>query len=188
MKKYSMKLLACALLMFSASSVYASIIETVQLDFASGAQYNGTITFNDNYHGMIATSGTLTGGSYNYNQSFDWTWWTGTGNVNPQDNNGDGYLNDWLMNNAGGSWTDFIGISWDQGASIANNAATFVFGSDSYYGGVNSTGDLMVGASVATGSLGTASTNTASVPEPASLALFGLGLIGLGIARKRVNS
>jgi hypothetical protein len=88
----------------------AVIVESIHLDFASGAVFDGTVTFNDGYQGMIDTEGYLVGGSNGFNEYFHWTWWQGVGQVNPQDSNSDGLLNDWLMNGVdGGSYSMTMG-------------------------------------------------------------------------------
>ncbi|MFZ5842795.1 MAG: hypothetical protein ACOY3E_07820 [Pseudomonadota bacterium] len=165
MKKW---LAAAALMLCGQAS--ASIVETVYLEFESGATWEGTITFNDGYLGMTDAEGWLTGGSNNFNEFFSWTWWQGTGQTNPQDWNGDGFFTDWLMNGTSSSdYTIYIGLAW----SVVDTQLTFALLSDPYYSGNNVYNDLITNVS------------TTGVTEPSALLLAGLGLGLLLMQRRR---
>jgi hypothetical protein len=63
MKKFIGHTMLSFLLLFGMFGVAsASIIETIHLDFESGAVWDGTITFKDNFQGMINSDGYLNGG------------------------------------------------------------------------------------------------------------------------------
>lgn len=162
-------------LLAGAASASATIIENVTLNFQSGATWNGTITFADNYQGMLDTDGMLTGGIHNYNHHTTWTWWQGTNQTNPYDSNFDGLLNDWLMDGTtGGSYSLYIGLSWDPTLSVISGGIDFAPLSDPYYNGWAGTNDLI-----------TSFTNN-SVPDTASTAsLLGLALAGVVLLRRR---
>ncbi len=156
--------------------VSADIIETVHLDFQSGATWDGTITFNDNYAGMIDTDGYLSGGTYSYNDIyFSWTWWEGSNQPHPY-YDFDGNMHDLLMSGPEPSWTSFLGITWDADASMLSGGVSIVTDiNDNYWKSYSSTGDQIVGYQVGPN----------PVPEPATMLLFGSGIAGLIGTRMR---
>lgn len=168
------KLALAALFSLAATQASASIVETVHLEFQSGGVYDGTITFNDGYQGMVDTDGYLTGGSNNYNEYFSWTWWQGTNQTNPQNYFGQGYM-DWLMNGSSNfSYTQYIGLTWDVNASVLQGGLSLVDTHNSYSFGNAAYNDAIVSWSIG----GT------SVPESSGLLLLTLGLAGLAAQRK----
>lgn len=138
----------------------ANAVTTLKLEFVSGASYSGTVTFADNYLGMVSTDGTLSGGSYG-SQHYSQTWWESTSQQNPRnyDSNPATY-EDWLIGDNG----DYIGLSWLYGQLGDAPVLTFM-NVDSYHSSVLSSGDRIVG-----GDFGN------SVPEPSSILLVGLAL------------
>lgn len=161
--------------------VQANIVTTLHLDFSSGAQYDGTVTFMDDYLGLIDTDGTLSGGSYG-SQHFGWTWWAGTGQPNPQDYDGDAatYEDILMSGDVVGSFVNFISFSWVHG-NVGDvpvlNLDPLSNPSNNYWKSVFGEGrDTIV-----SGTFG----NT--VPEPGSLALLGLAIACIGLTKRKVK-
>ena len=167
---------------FALVPAQASIDTTLHLEFTSGATFDGTVTFNNGYAGMIGTSGTLTGGGYG-TINFNWTWWHGTGQTNPRDFDGDASTyEDILMGGGAGApdftFTRFIGLSWLIGApgdAPVLNLVTRPVPNANYWNSIDGAGsDLIV-----RGAFGH------TVPEPGTLALAGLAQVGAGALRRR---
>lgn len=163
-----------------AAPAHADVVTGLQLAFASGATWTGTVTFTDGYGKMIDTNGTMTGGPADGKQ-FTWTWWQGTSQSNPVDYDGDPLTNeDLLMAGVEPNWTDYIGISWFIGSPgdlpVLNLNPLPNGDYANYWRSLNAEQDVIV--SGAFGSLN-------NVPEPGSLALGGLALLAAGAARRR---
>jgi hypothetical protein len=158
-------------LSFLASTAHADVVTTLHLEFESGAVFDGTVTFNDGYAGMLDASGTLNGGPWG-TKAINWTWLAGTGGANPQDMDGNpGTYEDWLMD--GMSTLDdtiYIGLSWAY--PVAGAVPTIVAAPDILFHGIN------IEDRIVDGQFG-------AVPEPAMLSLLGLGMAGLAASRRR---
>ena len=64
MKLSSLLTTSVAILSLSAISAHANVVHNLSLDFQSGAQYTGTVTFKDDYSSLLGTQGILSGGDY----------------------------------------------------------------------------------------------------------------------------
>lgn len=141
--------------------------------FGSGAVFNGTVTFQDDFSNVLAVDGWLTGGSYG-NDHINWVWDPTT---NFASGFGPQYGGNFLMDGTPGAWSYFIAFTWD-----FDNATNLQFSSP---GGTYSDSSNVGGNNVnyvdpiVSGSIGSA------VPEPATSALFGGGLLALAACMKR---
>ena len=182
MRKFKLLLLGLVSVISTQSS-QAVIIENVTLGFDSGATWAGTITFNDNYEGMIDTDGYLNGGTNGFaNEHFTWTWWEGNGFPNPT-NSGvvAGNYNDWLMNGTPGvGYSMFIGLNWNPISSTLNGGIIFDSSNDPYYHGNYVFADPIT--SVRRGSI------AQSVPDGgATVAMLSLAVGGMALVRRKMK-
>ncbi len=151
----------------------ADVALTVNETFASGATFEGQVTFLNDYSNVTAVDGTLAGGIYG-SDHINWIWdptinWAQSfGHFGPQ------YGGNFLMDgttcgNECGSWSYFVTFTWDFSA-----APNLVFASPggvlAEYGGNNvSYTDPLV-----SGTIGSA------VPEPSAISMLVIVLAGLG--------
>lgn len=134
-------------------------------EFASGATFNGSLTFSDNFDTLLGVSGTLAGGGYGTDQ-FTWTLLLGTSqNATAVDWDGNpNTYEDWLMGGSPASFSHSIGISWQ--FPVTGSSPVFVLSpmADVTYAGID-------GADVASAY----SFQSASAPEGNSCAMLLIG-------------
>ncbi|MBT8094451.1 MAG: hypothetical protein KJP08_06555, partial [Gammaproteobacteria bacterium] len=126
MRKARSTYLALVAVLMAPMAANADVVQNLHLQFASGAVFNGTVTFADGFDGMLDVDGTLSGGGYR-DTDFTWTYLEAGGYTNPHNWDGDAGSDTWedlLMNGRAGRWSSYIGLSWFRGFDPVLNLNT----------------------------------------------------------------
>jgi hypothetical protein len=191
----NIKTLAAVAIMLLGAPAFASVVVHLHEQFASGAVYNGDLTFADDYSGLISSHGALSGTGYGVPLAMNFTWSEG---VLPGTNqtNMSGRLNDWLVDGPNDNFTTTIGIVWQYPSAqlvldltASNPDWDPVFYGTTFFTGLtvfNADGTAISSDAALRFRLGPDATDPGTdVPEPASVLLLGAGLGMLIAARRR---
>lgn len=170
------KTLAVALpLALTSFSAFAAVDKNVQLNFASGAQFSGVVTFADSFASVLAVNGVLAGYQPSHHgylgagsTAISWLW-SGGSNFASAANTFGTFLMD--SGSLYGSYSNWISFTYDY-----SDPVNLTLSSNSYGNQVNYNDNLV------SGFIGSIS----PVPEPETYAMLlaGLGLMA-GAVRRR---
>ncbi|MDB5934925.1 MAG: hypothetical protein JWQ01_2269 [Massilia sp.] len=175
--KHIKSMIASAIILF-ATPAFAAHIATVQETLASGAVFNGTLTFSNDYSALLGGTGTLSGGSYG-TVVLNQTWFQGVGADDPLIPG----RHDWLLDGdpngtPGVDYFHYVGFHW---AYPANSLVFDITSSyNTFFAGVG----MEDAATSITVSLDDG-TPDGRVPEPGIVLLLGAGMGALLCARRR---
>lgn len=162
-----------------APSAKADELYNLNLLFASGATFAGTVDLSPDFSNVDAVNGTLT--EYQYgntgyegsgSDTIDWVWYGGYDFANPP------VESTFLMDGPPGNYTfgdggyyNYIDFTYNY-----SNAPSLVFSSQSYGNSVDYFDPLVSGSITPT-------------PEPGTIMLLGIGLLGFaGMVRRKIAS
>jgi hypothetical protein len=177
MNKHINAILFAVIAFLQVQSAQAVVMRQLHEDFASGAVFNGTLSFSDNFDTLLEVSGILSGGGYS-TDVFSWIWMVGSG-LNPTASDWDWNPNtfeDWLVDGTPGNSTHSIGISWVFPVVGQNPVLALSPASDILYAGIDG-----ADAVIAYGF------GSSTVPESNVLALLAMGL-GILVGFRRLGT
>ncbi len=173
---------AVASLMLIGGAANATVHSTVEMTFASGATFDGTITFSSGAESIVAVTGMLTGyeyGTYGYvgygSDSINWVW------DNNNYSSGVSNYSNFLMDGPGNAYFGGNGgyTNWIQFAYNYSAAPVLTFTSGVSYGETDNYvnySDPMVSGSISN-----------AVPETSTWVMMLAGFAGLGFLGYRRN-
>ena len=176
MKSYVMQGAIAIAALVAAGTASAEVQIHLTERYASGAVFDGILTFTDGLAGLSGVAGTLTGSQYgSISMNYTWNVYGNGGPAGINHDNNSTTFEDWLMPYQSGSPFPIIGISW---VPAANPELILAFGTP-YYTGIS-------GANFSDALMSYTSRTVTPVPEPETYAMMlcGLGLLGF-MARRR---